>query len=124
MNARTIRAVALVLMLGGAISVPYRFAQSAPARADIARGEHIARLICSTCHVVAADQEYPPLLNVRIPSFSEIANRPGTTADGLRRFVTTTHWDEDKLPLTMPNPMISNADALDVARYIISLRSH
>jgi len=50
-----------------------------------ARGEHIARLVCSACHLVAKDQEFPPLLAKPAPPFSEIANRPGTNAATLQR---------------------------------------
>lgn len=101
-----------------------RFASGGiPATPELARGEHIARLICSACHVVAIDQEFPPLLNQATPTFAEIANRPGTTAESLQRFVTNTHWDAGELPLTMPNPMLSKADVQAVSRYIVSLRT-
>jgi hypothetical protein len=29
---------------------------------EVACGEHVARLVCSACHVVTRDQEYPPIL--------------------------------------------------------------
>jgi mono/diheme cytochrome c family protein len=99
-------------------------AADAPGRADIAQGEHIARIVCSACHVVASDQEFPPILNQPTPDFSEIANRPGTTAATLQHFVLNTHWDVNKLPMTMPNPMLTQDQAREVARYIISLRKH
>jgi mono/diheme cytochrome c family protein len=95
-----------------------------PESAVVVRGEHIARIICSACHVVAPDQEYPPLLDTPGPSFSDIANRPGTTQRSLRHFITTTHWDEQTLPMTMPNPMLPPEDTRAVASYIVSLRAH
>jgi mono/diheme cytochrome c family protein len=88
----------------------------------LARGEHIARLICATCHVVASDQEYPPLLDQPTPSFSAIANRPGMDAKSIQKFITTTHWDDKTLPMTMPNLQLTNQEAVGVARYILSLR--
>jgi mono/diheme cytochrome c family protein len=88
----------------------------------VARGDHIARSACSACHVVAADQEFPPLLVSPAPSFAEVANRPGTSAHSLERFITSTHWDLDKLPMTMPSPMLSKEETAAVARYILSLR--
>lgn len=90
--------------------------------AELARGEHVARLVCSACHVVASDQEYAPILTKPAPSFLDIANRPGVSAQSLQHFVTTTHWDVDKLPMTMPNPMLSKNDAQAVSSYIVSLR--
>jgi len=120
-----VRSAALILTITALwVSFPSRFASGAAASTpELARGEHIARLICSACHVVAVDQEFPPLLNQPTPSFAQIANRPETTAQSLQRFVTTTHWNAGELPLTMPNPMISKADAQAVARYIVSLRT-
>jgi mono/diheme cytochrome c family protein len=99
-------------------------ADAIPATPQAARGEHIARLICSACHVVAQDQEFPPILTKPAPSFAEIANRPGVTAGSLQRFIVGTHWDTDTLPMTMPNPMLTADQAHAVSRYILSLRTH
>jgi hypothetical protein len=88
----------------------------------VARGEHIARLVCSTCHLVAVDQEYPPMLNHPAPDFSDIANRPGTSADSVQKFVTHTHWNLQAIPLSMPDMMLSKDETRAVALYIMSLR--
>jgi mono/diheme cytochrome c family protein len=88
----------------------------------VARGDHIARSVCSACHMVAADQEFPPLLVSPAPSFADVANRPGTSSRSLERFITSTHWDLDKLPMSMPNLMLSKEETVAVARYILSLR--
>jgi mono/diheme cytochrome c family protein len=87
-----------------------------------ARGEQLARLICSACHVVAPDQQFPPLLREPAPPFEQIAKRPDTTEKTLRHFISTTHWDEKTLPMTMPNPELTEEQTIAVARYIISLR--
>jgi len=120
-----LRVAALAVAAGvlGALCTPRTSAADVP-KADVARGEHIARLVCSACHVVAVDQEFPPLLKQSTPAFAEIANRPGVTAESLQRFVTTTHWDVDKLPMSMPNPMLTSSEAQAVSRYILSLRQH
>jgi len=91
--------------------------------AELAQGEHIARLICSSCHIVATDQEFPPILNWPEPSFFDIANRPGVTLQSLERFISETHWDTDKLPMTMPSPLLTKGQRHAVALYILSLRS-
>jgi mono/diheme cytochrome c family protein len=90
--------------------------------ATLKRGEDIARLVCSTCHVVAKAQEFPPLLQPPAPSFEELANRPGTTVDSVLHFVTQTHWNQKTLPMTMPSPMMTNEQAAAVAHYLVSLR--
>lgn len=109
-------AVIVVPGIGGAADAP-------PAsRAALARGEHVARAVCSACHVVAADQEFPPLLDPAPPSFAEIAARPATTAASVRKFVLGTHWDMKSLPLRMPDLSVRPADASAVANYIVSLR--
>jgi hypothetical protein len=73
--------------------------------------------------VVAADQEFIPLLRPPAPSFKDIANRPDTTAKSVRHFVTSTHWDMNSLPLQMPSPMLSDTEASAVARYMMTLRA-
>jgi mono/diheme cytochrome c family protein len=98
-------------------------AESAPAgKSVVARGEQLSRLLCPACHVVAADQEFAPILRQRTPSFAEIANRPDTSATSLQRFISTTHWDEKTIPMQMPNPGLSKEEMKAVTAYILSLR--
>jgi len=126
MLARQVPLRLAALALAGAVvcalCTPRTSAAGVPKTPDVARGEHIARLVCSACHVVAVDQEFPPLLNQATPAFADIANRPGVTAESLQRFITTTHWDVDKLPMSMPNPMLDKSEVQAVTRYILSLR--
>jgi mono/diheme cytochrome c family protein len=89
---------------------------------QVQRGEHLAQLICSTCHVVAHDQEFPPGLEIRTPSFYQIAARAGLSAQSLRRFITSTHWDEHTIPMTMPDQHLTEEQAQALIRYILSLR--
>jgi mono/diheme cytochrome c family protein len=97
--------------------------QVAADTAELARGEHIARFVCATCHVVAKDQEFAPLLSKPAPSFFDIANRPGVSPESLEHFITTTHWDNpDKLEMTMPALMATPEQTRAVTRYILSLR--
>src|SRR5512146_1258466 len=71
---RTILAIGLVVLGSGSA-----YAQKPHRDPPLERGEHVARLVCSACHVVAENQEFPPLLNPPAPSFMEIADRPGTS---------------------------------------------
>ncbi len=98
---------------------PLVVAAGQPAAAE---GERIAQQVCSACHVVASQQDRPPILTAKTPSFCEIAHRPETTTQGVARFVLTTHWDEKSAPPGMPNPMLNKDQAGAVARYIRSLK--
>lgn len=79
-------------------------------------------MICAACHVVADDQASPPRLLQPTPSFRDIADRPGTTAESLRKFVGTTHWDPTKNPDAMPNPRLSDEQITAISAYILSLK--
>ena len=109
------------LVVFGVVAVPVR-ADETSKGAVLSRGQHIAELVCSACHVVEHNQEYPPMLRPPAPSFDEIANRSGATLQSVRQFVSITHWDFNTLPMQMPNPMLSTSDASAVARYVLSLR--
>jgi mono/diheme cytochrome c family protein len=91
---------------------------------QVRRGEQIAQERCSACHIVADKQEYPVLLKVPTPSFQSIADRPETSEKKLRQFVATTHWDMKTVPISMPHPELSKAEAAAVIRYILSLKGH
>ena len=87
-------------------------------------GRKFALAVCSACHVVASDQEFPPQLNQHAPDFQEIADRPNTTAISLRRFIGMTHWDLQTVPMTMPDFALTDKQKDDAIRYILSLRKH
>lgn len=98
-------------------------ATAAPAQpALVQRGQHIAELICGACHLVIRDQEFPPFLKARTPSFYEIAARPDINARALRHFISTTHWDEKTIPMTMPDQQLTPEELSAVVAYILSLR--
>ncbi len=46
------------------------------AAAEVRKGHHLATLLCTSCHVVASDQLYPPTADPPAPSFAAIAQRP------------------------------------------------
>jgi mono/diheme cytochrome c family protein len=89
---------------------------------SVAAGRQLALNVCSACHVVADKQEFEPLLNQKTPSFQQIANDPKTTPQSLKHFITSTHWDEKTLPMTMPHQMLMGGQTDDVVAYIVSLR--
>ena len=96
-------------------------AQGPSSAGDAAAGKRVALNQCYACHVVAADQPYSPTLHQPAASFVTIANRPGTSADSLREFLTTTHASLDRLR-GMPNPQLTDDQMMDVIAYLLSLR--
>ena len=113
----------LVLALAAMTMAPPAFAaKPAAGHGSVAAGRRIALDVCSACHQVADKQEFEPLLVQKTPSFREIADDPKTTAQSLRRFISTTHWDEKTIPMTMPKQMLDAAETDDVVSYILSLR--
>jgi mono/diheme cytochrome c family protein len=97
-------------------------ATEAETAADPAEGHRLALMICSACHVVASDQQSPPVLRHPAPNFQAVAARPGTSAASLQRFILTTHA-EIATPAGMPNPRLTEDQAAEIASYIVSLRS-
>jgi cytochrome c2 len=89
--------------------------------ATASQGQHFALLACAPCHVVATNQEAPPILRNPGPSFVAIANRPETTADSLSAFLSTTHA-KIATPTGMPNPRLAEYQMVEVISYILSLR--
>ncbi len=91
------------------------------AAAEVRKGHHLATLLCTSCHVVASDQLYPPTADPPAPSFAAIAQRPDVTADSLQQFLTTTR-DGLENPKGMPNPGLVDFQRKAIAAYILSLR--
>ena len=93
--------------------------QSSPAES----GHNLALFLCSTCHDVDPNQEFPPGLINPAPSFRSIANQSGSTRASLRKFLDTTHGDVAKLPLRMPDLKLTDAQKDAAVAYIMSLRN-
>ncbi len=89
---------------------------------QVVLGKHIAEELCSACHAISPEQEFSPLLTSPAPNFSEIAARQGMNEERLVHFITTTHWDPRRIPMSMPNPGLNREQTIAVARYIMRLR--
>ena len=123
LRPNTLETIGALLLTVSWFTSPTGVATASSPTPELARGEHVALLVCAACHVVAKDQEYPPLLTEATPTFVDIAKRPGVSAYTLQHFITNTHWDGEKIPMSMPNPMLSKKDVQAVSQYILSLRS-
>ena len=95
-----------------------------PEETAIRAGKTIAVTACIACHVVSRDQEVKPVLGPGIPSFEEIANRPGTTVDSLRAAMKVAKWHDPAMAATLLQmSRLSDSQRTQVATYILSLRA-
>jgi mono/diheme cytochrome c family protein len=107
-------AVALAMLLGATAAAS---AQQPAGHSAAQEGRRLALSKCDVCHIVAAGQQYPPLLSHYAPSFYDVANRQNTNAPSLETFLAHPHSYE-----SMPSPDLTPAQAADLAAYILSLR--
>lgn len=77
------------------------------------RGRALAQEWCARCHAVAAAQERPGETDV--PPFRRIAANTRWTREALINMMTVPH-------VNMPPPVLTRAEAEEVAAYIQSLR--
>jgi mono/diheme cytochrome c family protein len=108
-----------LVLLGASLAAN---AQSVSDEATVVKGRAFALLVCSACHVVASGQQFAPTLRNPGPAFDAIANKPTTTAESLRTFLTTTHTTMST-PYTMPNPQLADYQINEVISYILSLQN-
>lgn len=88
---------------------------------QIARGHQLALEICSACHLAASDQKAPPILSNPPPSLQTIADRPATSATSVRNFLLSIHLSLAN-GKDMPNPLLTEDQANDLAAHVMSLR--
>ncbi len=80
---------------------------------DPLRGKQLAERLCVNCHLVGSERQQ--LASADVPSFREIANKPGQTVGGLfARIILPKH--------PMPQIPLENSELTDLAAYIMSLR--
>ena len=81
---------------------------------DPASGRRFALEVCTPCHLVASDQVSPPRF-AKAPDFAAIASNRAMTESALATLLYSPHP-------TMPNLILSQAEAADVIAYIMSLK--
>lgn len=99
---RALRAAALLVAAGHG---------SQAFAADAGQGEKLARRWCAACHIIADDQQHGA---DNVPTFAAIAKIPGFDAAKIATFLRDPHPK-------MPDMQLSNAEAADLAAYIVSL---
>ena len=66
--------------------------------ATLRAGRNIASTSCVACHVVSETQTVKPVLGPGIPSFQEIAARPGVSAEALDASMKEKRWHDCAIP--------------------------
>jgi hypothetical protein len=84
-------------------------------------GHDLAKVKCSGCHLIEPGQKNPPD-HVGGPSFQTVADRPDTTEATLRQHLKTTHASKI-IPLSMPNPNLSQDELNKIIDYLVSLKT-
>ena len=84
-------------------------------------GHDLAQARCTSCHLIEPGQKNPPD-HVGGPAFQEIADRPEVTAAKLRAHLKTTHTNSI-IPLSMPNPQLSQDAINKIIDYLLSLKT-
>jgi len=116
MTNRTTRSSLLSLaLLGVSLS-----AHAVSDRLSSGMGHDLAQAMCTSCHQIEPGQRNPPD-HIGGPAFQTIADRPHVTAAKLREHLLTTHTNA-MIPLSMPNPHLSDDELNKIIDYIISLK--
>lgn len=82
--------------------------------ADPASGKALGQRLCVNCHVVVPGQT-PTQVTTGVPSFREIAGKPGQTARNIQDRMLNPHPP-------MPEVQLTNHERADLAAYILSLK--
>ena len=96
-------------------------AQAVPEPVLVNEGHKFALAACAPCHVVSRDQASIPILRHPGPAFAAIANRPTTSPDSLRAFLSSPHQNTGPSS-KMPNPRLVDYQIDRLTSYILSLR--
>jgi mono/diheme cytochrome c family protein len=97
-------------------------ANSQEAKRDpVTAGHDFALKVCAACHVVANDQQSPPMLKPPAPSFSKIVKNPGFSEQSLRQLLSSPHGNLGKNG-KMPNPQLAEYQIDEVVAYLLELK--
>lgn len=84
-----------------------------PGLPDPAHGKELAERLCSNCHLTGSTQQAHA--NADVPSFHEIANRPGQTAGAITAIIILPKHPMPQIPVT-------KSELADLSAYILTLR--
>lgn len=104
---------ALIFMIGVVAMLGAELPAQAQGGSDLIAGRRIAEDMCARCHAIHDYETASP--EREAPSFRQIANDPGKTADDLVGWLQSSHP-------AMQNVMMSRDAAGNVIDYLLSLR--
>lgn len=104
---------AIVLLMSGTALQMRAATTSSPSPIDVAEGDRLAHTLCINCHVV--DIDGPLVRTDRVPSFTWVAQQPGSTRDSITVWLSTSHE-------RMPDFTLTRAEIRQLTAYILSLR--
>jgi mono/diheme cytochrome c family protein len=110
--ARCFTVVAAVAGLTGVMSPG--FAAPVTPKPDIEKGHALAERFCVTCHVVSR-QASTSTIPADVPSFPEIAKKPGQSMEALAGRIVIPHPP-------MPAIALSRQEIANVVAYIMTLK--
>lgn len=110
-----IGAIAIALLTVGTISEIKADALSSSSSFDVAEGATLAHTLCINCHVVEANG--PLVRTDRVPSFTWVAQQPGSTTETITGWLSTSHE-------RMPDFTLTRSEIRQLTAYILSLRKH
>lgn len=108
--AQCFTVVALMGLVGSASGI----AAPATPKPDPEKGHELAERICVACHVVSR-QAATSTITADVPSFPEIANKPGQSMETLAGRIVIPHPAMPAIPL-------SREEIVNVVAYIMTLR--
>jgi mono/diheme cytochrome c family protein len=108
MSALPVLAVPLILLL----ATP-AFADPVTNAPYPTHGRELTSRLCSNCHLVGSGQQEQT--NADVPSFHEIAEKQGQTADAIMAHIMLPKHPMPTIPLT-------KSELADLAAYIMTLR--
>lgn len=82
---------------------------------DAKNGLALSQKLCASCHLLPGQTERPDV-TVGIPTFIEIANRPGQTTDNIINRLIVPHG-------LMPDIHLTRAEIVDIVTYLQTLGS-
>ena len=114
-KAHAAHAGALALLAGlWIVSLSAAGSVRAQIHPDARTGQEVASKLCSGCHIVGAEAA-SAAMPADVPTFMEIANTPGQTAEAIAGRIVIPHPP-------MPQIELTREEIGDVATYIMSLR--
>jgi len=99
--------------------MPAAGAEKSKAQGNPDAGRALALRACTGCHVVLPNQPFRPVLAGHV-DFRTVANRPDTTAETLRRFLSSLHVAPPASH--MATPALTKDEMENVIAFILTLR--